>query len=467
MPAVQQPCTHKLLQFETSPWAEIGGFQRQNPEERLAAQTSSDRNPLAAEGQTAKALQKLTRDETSKLATSFPGPLVLPNDDLNWDPDCPPQSFSDWLYEEHRNKPTQRRRTLYVASVPAITPEMAFMKAWKRPDAASATPALGALESPSVEDVVGYLGALYHGLSVRRYPERLRFVPWTTSSGGKAPKPGATTKHVGLGHGNECTRIRVRPAPDGVFKGQLSLEDLLDAAIAMLPDDAYALVLLMDHDLYEDEEDDFCCGRAYGGSRVCTVSAARYHPGLDAREGIDYQHLWPASHCKDFVDALCAVEGVKKPTRPKRAPPGNSDSPLRRAVEAASGAVSSVPATTTPEEAQRRGLWFSRLARTAAHELGHCLGLDHCVYYACAMQGTAGTAEDNRQPPYLCPVCLAKISHAVARELRGGGGKEGDGEAAYVRERYEAIAAFCESWRHVGLFAGYGAWVRARLELSA
>ncbi|KAK0723486.1 hypothetical protein B0T26DRAFT_750749 [Lasiosphaeria miniovina] len=59
-------------------------------------------------------------------------------------------------------------------------------------------------------------------------------------------------------------------------------------------------------------------------------------------------------------------------------------------------------------------LWLSRVARTAVHELGHCFCLDYCVYYACVMQGTTGLAEDTRQPPYLCPVCLKKLTRALA-----------------------------------------------------
>ena len=78
------------------------------------------------------------------------------------------------------------------------------------------------------------------------------------------------------------------------------------------------------------------------------------------------------------------------------------------------------------------------------------------------MQGTAGMAEDVRQPPYLCPVCLSKLSYAVACEI----GRCGfDVRLGYVEERYRAIAAFCEEWSDNGLFAGYLAWIRARLEL--
>ena len=76
--------------------------------------------------------------------------------------------------------------------------------------------------------------------------------------------------------------------------------------------------------------------------------------------------------------------------------------------------------------------------------------MDHCVYYACVMQATASLPEDVRQPPYLCPVDLAKM-------LRATGADEG--------ERYEALLAFCG--RHeggaAGWFTAFQAWILGRL----
>ena len=39
---------------------------------------------------------------------------------------------------------------------------------------------------------------------------------------------------------------------------QLNLNDLLDVAVSILPDDAYAFLLLVEYDLSEDEDDNFC-----------------------------------------------------------------------------------------------------------------------------------------------------------------------------------------------------------------
>lgn len=118
---------------------------------------------------------------------------------------------------------------------------------------------------------------------------------------------------IGLNTSTESIGIRWRPSPDGIFPGQLNLDDLLDTAISILPADAYALLMLVEHDLYEDEDDDFCCGRAYGGSRVAVASMARYDPHLDERQNVERNHAWPASHCESYMRACCAnAEPVKK-----------------------------------------------------------------------------------------------------------------------------------------------------------
>jgi len=43
------------------------------------------------------------------------------------------------------------------------------------------------------------------------------------------------------------------------------------------------------------------------------------------------------------------------------------------------------------------------------HELGHLLGLDHCIYYDCIMNGVSGIYELFNTSYELCPVCLCKI----------------------------------------------------------
>lgn len=462
-------CRHGDLQLDVSAHAGQAEFARPPPAKRIAAATPSGR----VEPGQGTAAQALT--------TTFPGPLVLPDDDLASDPACPPQSLRSWLRDKNRNPLTAQRKTLYLAATPRITRDVAFMTRWAAPkhQPRSQKP----LASPSAADVAAYLRAFYHPLEVRLLPQTLSFVSWDgEDDDGDAT---ATDQHVGLREGSPpsagVTRIRTRACPDDVFARQLNLNDVLDAADAALPADAYALLILTDQDLFEDDDDDFCCGRAYGASRVAVVSAARYHPHLDDEEeveggcdarAIDRRHMWPASHCKEYVDRLCSAAvggemargGKKKKGGKAGVKAGVIDLEHKLAVEATPlGAAVEAARATSDLDVDLGGLWLSRVARTTVHELGHCFCLDHCVYYACVMQGTAGLAEDAKQPPYLCPVCLKKLTRALADVV----GKRDADEGRLVADRYAALAMFCEAWPRVAMFAGFRAWLEKRLESLA
>lgn len=435
-------CEHTYLHLEPSPFAELAGFEQPDVKERTAAEFVS--------GQYHRTL-------TNRTTLFFPGPLVLPHDDLNYDPNSLPQDCKEWALAETRNKMTdKKRKIIYVARVPQITKEMEFMRQWTIPNADDSTTT--EIPSPDAELFVDYLKSFYHGLQVQMLPQQLTWTAWESST--RPNRRVSLPKYVGLTDASQSmTRVRVRGVPDKAFTAQLNLDDILDTAIAILPADAYALVLLVDHDIYENEDDDFCCGRAYGGSRVAVVQTARYNPVLDVRERIDRAHMWPMSHCKAFVDELCAVEDMipKAPTMHQKS--WSKVGAMRAAVDAASRF------TGYEDEAKEvQALWFARLARTVSHELGHCFGIAHCFYYACNMQGTAGMKEDVRQPPYLCPVCEAKVGHAIVEELYKGGVNK---KATWVTQRCLATKKFCQKLSADGMttamWEGLDAWLGVRV----
>lgn len=57
-----------------------------------------------------------------------------------------------------------------------------------------------------------------------------------------------------------------------------------------------------------------------------------------------------------------------------------------------------------------------RVLALMAHELGHMFGLEHCVFYACVMNGINSLDESDRTPLHLCPVCREKLRHAIGFE---------------------------------------------------
>ncbi|KAH9484637.1 Archaemetzincin-2 [Psilocybe cubensis] len=219
-----------------------------------------------------------------------------------------------------------------------------------------------------------------------------------------------------------------------------------------LPQDAYAILLLVNHDLFEDDDDEFVCGRAYGASRISVIATARYNPALDGIQEVEREHAWPASHCQSYImKCIDASDSTKHPKKKSKVDSDlnvqddqNATSPMRAALSAY---VNTPPLTNSSPQDIITGTWLARVCRTSSHELGHCFGMDHCVYYACIMQGSGTVIEDVRQPPYLCPVDLSKLLKAC-----------GTTEEAQL----EALLVFCERFPKVQLFMAFAAWIRAK-----
>ena len=54
-----------------------------------------------------------------------------------------------------------------------------------------------------------------------------------------------------------------------------------------------------------------------------------------------------------------------------------------------------------------------RSCKRLTHTFGHLLGLEHCIYYHCRMNGCLTTSEQEESPCYLCAVCLRKLHNAI------------------------------------------------------
>ncbi|KAL4966595.1 archaemetzincin [Aspergillus stella-maris] len=470
------PCSHSKITYAPSPHASEVGYVQPSKQARLdatkpsAAQSnSSSRSKSITKTKKPKLLAPLTRTDIQH----FPAPLVLPDDDLALDPEYPAQSYQEWYDEEERNSVTARRKTVYVVRPPGVVRSIGEVQDWAVPIAARQAKAQGKARGessenatveevqPNIEDVQEYLSAFFYGLPVKELNipnEHWKFTPWDDEANdsdnappSKKRKPLQNRKakqtYLSLPTGQETIRIRARRSPHtqdvlgAIYSHQLNLNDLLDVAIEILPSDAYALCMLVHHDLYEDDEDLFVCGRAYGGSRVAVVSSARYRPSLDEVQVVESVHSWPFSHCVSYMEDLCGGKEVKD-ANPLDSSTSNLNHPP---LESALCALFNHNHQASQKDPSKT--WLYRTLRTISHEICHCFGLDHCVYYACIMQGSASVAEDARQPPYLCPIDLAKVLAATG---------------ATLIERDEALLGFCErgGFRGESGFEALAGWLR-------
>ncbi|KAF9459855.1 hypothetical protein BDZ94DRAFT_1300261 [Collybia nuda] len=442
-------CTHPTVVTSPSRHAVSVGYSHPTLQQRIAATTASGRAPKP----------KDVKNDAGPSALTFPAPLVLPGDDLSLDPRYPPQSFRAWKQGKDRNEITSERNVIYVAAPPSVTSEAAVVQNWVIASSRASIDGVPT-QRPKAEDVIAYLEAFYHGLPVKQFPStKLSFTTWEADDKPRAKGRGKVKieSYIALNTPTESVRIRTRATSNSVYSNQLNLDDLLDAAISILPTDAYALLMLVDHDIFEDEDDEFACGRAYGGSRVAVVSSARYDPCLDKMQGVDRTHAWPAAHCQDFIESRCHgadEDHAREPKRKKKnidqgapspgataysPPPNSPPSPLQAAQQAFSQKSASNQSLAA--------LYLFRLCRTSAHELGHCFGLDHCVYYACSMQGSASLAEDAH---------LRKVLFTIQGQSDGT-------ESERMERRYEALDKFCVRFKNGRDFAAFGAWLEARL----
>jgi len=82
-----------------------------------------------------------------------------------------------------------------------------------------------------------------------------------------------------------------------------------------------------------------------------------------------------------------------------------------------------------PRGADPDQLALIRTCKTATHEVCHMLGMAHCTFYNCLMNGSNSLRESDRRSPFLCPVCVRKLEWYLGFDRRA---------------RYERLKAFFE-----------------------
>jgi archaemetzincin len=126
---------------------------------------------------------------------------------------------------------------------------------------------------------------------------------------------------------------------------QILTGDVLNFLRSRVPSDAFCILAITMEDLYPEPSWNFVFGEASPQERVGVYSFARYDP---------------------------AFYGEPRPN-------------------------------------DYKALVLRRSCRVLAHETAHILGLAHCIYFSCLMNGSNHLVESDRRPLHLCPVCLRKL----------------------------------------------------------
>lgn len=454
------PCSHESLYTDCTPIADRVGFKRPSLERRLlAASTSGKRRRDTFP----------TPEDVMMDVETFPGPLVLPSDFLTQlNPDTPAYHQSCKIWRGYkRNEVDEDRSKIFVLPPPILSePVGEVSDCWDKPivsESDSTTPELPkwTASSAQLKHLNGYLAGFYHPMTIQQSRMQLKWRPYK----GQPSKEGQAYIGLEVPTVRDVFLIRCRPGKDGVSRMQVHAPDLLDAVLNRMPPKAHATVLLVDFDLYDlsdDENNNFTVTKAYGASRIVLVSTFRQHPALDETQEVDREHVWPASHCMAYVKNLIAQEEEVQAVKMSNGEPSQTNEPPKStsALPAAIEAYKKAPEPKTVDELA--DTWSARVAFTASRGLGYCFGMEHCTYYACIMQGVSSTRQQSHIPPYLCPICTAKLSWELGPLLDSG--PKINLQRRWVVEQAVALKGFCGRRNNVAQLAAFEAWLGKRIE---
>ncbi len=140
---------------------------------------------------------------------------------------------------------------------------------------------------------------------------------------------------------------------------QLQVNSVLYKLRQMIPSDSICVMALTMSELYDEETDLFVAGMAAGNQRVGVFSFSRYNPTLSFS-----CEFWYKSHQIDLEMSI----------------------------------------------ANQQRTMLQRSCKLLVHEIAHLLGVDHCIWYSCCMNGSGHLKEDFEQSMHLCPVDLRKLA---------------------------------------------------------
>ena len=161
----------------------------------------------------------------------------------------------------------------------------------------------------------------------------------------------------------QATRIDARFHKNGHY--QLQVGSLLLKLKQSIPSDGFCLMALTLSDLYDTNCDLFVAGMAAGNHRVGVFSLKRYDPSLTFATDKWYD----------------------------------------------------ITANAVDDTERQKTIMLQRCCKLLVHEVAHILGLDHCIWYSCCMNGSGHLDEDFRQSMHLCPVDLRKLQTLIGFDV--------------------------------------------------
>lgn len=140
---------------------------------------------------------------------------------------------------------------------------------------------------------------------------------------------------------------------------QLNTRSILKMLKETKPLESHCVMGLTMEDLYPEDDWNYVFGEASPGDRLGIFSFARYSPLFYDEENVDRE--------------LTAEEKIIM---------------LRRSIN------------------------------VMVHETGHMMGLPHCIYFRCMMNGANSLEESDTQPSYECPACLRKLQYHLNFDVK-------------------------------------------------